>query len=54
MLYFDNDEERLVRVERLFEDTVRKPAAPKRATNVLVATLLAAPPSPMIAKAGSS
>jgi hypothetical protein len=53
MLYFDNDEERLARVERLFEDISRKPAPPKRATNVLVATLLAAPPSSMIAKAGS-
>jgi hypothetical protein len=53
MLYFDNDEERLVHVERLFEDTIRKPAPPKRATNVLVA-LLAAPPSLMMAKAGSS
>ena len=54
MLCFDNDEERLVRVERLFEDTIRKPAPPKRATNVLVAAIQAAPPSPMIAKAGSS
>ena len=54
MLYFDNDEERRVRVERMFEDTIRKPAPLKPPTKVLVVTGPAAPPSPTIVKAGSS
>ena len=37
MLYFNNDEERLVRVERIFEDLHRKPAPLKSVARVLVA-----------------
>ena len=50
MLYFDQDEERLARVETMFEELTRKPAPPRPVARVVVATgppgsaLLAAKP----------
>jgi hypothetical protein len=38
MLYFDHAEERLARVEKMIEELTRKPAPPRPAARVVVAT----------------
>jgi hypothetical protein len=55
MLYFNNDEERTARVERMFEELTRKPAPPKLDARVPVTTPSHGPTSSSkIAKDGSS
>ena len=52
MLYFDHDDERLARVETMFEELTRKPAPPRPGARVEVATrpLGSVPPKPLAAK----
>jgi hypothetical protein len=52
MVYFDHDEERLVRVERIFEGLTRRPAPPRPVARVVIATrpLGPVPPRPLAAK----
>jgi hypothetical protein len=50
MLYFDNDEERLVRVERIVEELTRKPAPqrPVKVQAVITGLLNAATPTVVV------
>ena len=52
MLYFDQGEHRLARVETMFEELTRKPAPPKPVARVVVATgkLGSGPPKRLAAK----